>query len=172
MKESGAKPKVTLELIQLVNRMGHIRREMKELETEESVLRDQILAVLSTWPRDIFPIRMGHFEVRLGERRGRVDVIEAAEVLRQHHLEENLPQEATVRSERTITFLSCQIRELPMPEETRTKLGEAYEAAIDWHPLISNDILMAFHENLQLSDDEYKSCFKDGKPITWTLAVR
>ena len=169
----GARPgRISGELAQAVTRLGFLRRQIKELETEESLLRDRILAEISEWPRSSFPMAVGNFEVRLGDRKGRINPVAAYEVLSHERLLAELPSEPGIQNAGEVDSLGRGLAGLPMPEDTRSQLIARYKGAIEWHPLISPEALAAWHQQARLTPEQYRACFKDGKPTQVILTVR
>ncbi|NMP21331.1 hypothetical protein [Sulfobacillus harzensis] len=165
-------PAITPELAQAVTRLGHIRRQMRDLETEEALLREEILSVVEYWPRDVFPLRVGAFEVRVGERKGRIDLTQCLSIMEREHLLAEVPREPVIVSHDGADELRRALTRLDMPESTREALVQAYKAAIDWKPDVSFDVLTRLADEARLSPEEYKSCFKEGKPTVTVLTVR
>ncbi len=165
-------PRVTAELAQAVTRLGYLRRQLKELETEESLLRDRILSEISLWPHRSFPMKVGTFEVRLGERKGRVDAQAAYQVLSGQRLLAEVPTQPDIEDVAQLDALGHGLARLTMPEVTRSQLVQLYQGAIKWQPQISQEMLATFQDQARLTLDQYRACFKDGKPIIVTLTVR
>lgn len=163
---------VTPELAQAVTRLGHLRRQLKELETEEALLREQILSVIEPWPREAFPLRVGAFEVRLGERKGRIDATRCYQILQEEHLIGEIPMEPVIVEAGLVDQLRRALVRSDMPEATREALIQTYQAAIEWKPLLSYDVVTKLHDEARLSPREYRQCFKEGKPMVTTLTVR
>lgn len=172
MVEKSGMPAVTPELAQAVTRLGHLRRQLKDLETEENLLREQILAVVETWPRDAFPLRVGAFEVRLGERKGRIDTAACYHILEAGRLLAEIPMAPVIREGAMLDQWRRALMRLDMPEATREALVQAYKAAIDWQPAISHELLAQWMQEARLSPEEYRACFKEGKPTVTMLTVR
>lgn len=165
-------PKVTLALAEAVTRLGHLRRQLKDLETEEGMLRDQILAAVESWPREAFPLRVGAFEVRLGERKGRIDDDATWAMLESERLRSDVPEIPKVKDPERVEDLRRSLVRLDMPSETREVLVTQYKAAIVWDPTLSFELLTRFRDEARLTPDQYARCFKDGKPTVTTLTVR
>jgi len=165
-------PVITPELAEAVTRLGHLRRQLKDLETEETLLREQILAVLDHWPKSTFPLRVGAFEVRLGERKGRIDTSSCLNLLETQHLLPEIPVEPVIVNPHDVDQLGRSLVRLAMPDQTREQLVQTYKAAIDFKPVISHDVLEDLYDRARLSPEEYRSCFKDGKVSVVTLTVR
>lgn len=172
MDDKGRMPTVTPELAQAVTRLGHLRRQIRDLETEENLLREEILAVVERWPREAFPLRVGAFEVRLGERKGRIDAEASRQVLETEHLLAEIPRHPVIVDDEAVEGFGRALIRLDMPENTRQALVQAYQAAIQWPPNISHEALARFAEHARLTPDEYRACFKEGKPTVTTLTVR
>ena len=172
MGEEAHLPHISAELAQAVTRLGYLRRQLKELETEESLLRDRILSEISSWPRTSFPMKVGNFEVRLGERKGRVDPQGAYQVLLTQRLLSEVPMEPGIEDVAQVEALGHGLARLTMPEVTRSQLVQLYQGAIKWHPQVSQEILAAFQDQARLTVEQYRACFKDSKPVVVTLTVR
>lgn len=172
MGEMSRNLQVTPELAQAVTRLGHLRRQLKELETEETLLREEILSQVGDWPKEAFPLRVGAFEVRLAERKGRIDAALSYQLLADEHLLAEVPFEPAITDPAQVDRLRRLLVRLSMPEDTRDQLVQIYKAAIDWHPAISHDVLAKLYDEAQLTMDQYRQCFKDGKPIVTALTVR
>lgn len=164
--------RISPELAQAVTRLGHLRRQLKELETEETLLRDEIVSVIGDWPKERFPIRVGSFEVRLAERRGRLDVSACRAILDQEGLTASLPTEPVVQDLEALRRLGRSMTSLPMPDTSRVELVQGYQRAIGWQPVIAVESVTTLFEEARLARDKYLACFKDGKPVVPTLTVR
>ncbi len=167
-----AGPRVTAELAQAVNRLGYLRRQLKELETEESLLRDSILSEIQDWPRDSFPVKVGSFEVRLGQRQGRLKTAVAMSLLADDHLLAELPLEPAIRDAAHIDKLGQALSRLAMPDATRSLLVDHYKASVEWRPVITQETLKELADRARITPEQYRSCFKDGQPVALTLVVR
>lgn len=172
MVKRGYKPTVTLDLQETVNRIGHLRRQLKVLESEEALLRDQILIRLKDWPEEIFPLRIGEFEVRLGERKARLDPALAETILRQASLLEELPKDPQVQNAEAYTRFVEALSSLDMPTVTRRQLTSALGQAITVRAHVSQGAIDDLRHSGRLSEEEYRACFKDGRPTITTLTVR
>ncbi len=172
MSRKETMPQVTPELAQAVTQLGHLRRQIRDLETEENLLREQILGVVERWPREAFPLRVGAFEVRLGERKGRIDQVASLTILERERLLSEIPLEPVIISEDGVDHLRRALVKLDMPPETREALVQAYKAAIEWKPEISHEVLGRLSDEARLTPDEYRACFKEGRPTVTTLTVR
>ncbi len=172
MGEGFRTPAISPELAQAVTQLGHVRRQLKDLETEEALLREQILAVVEHWPKEAFPLRVGAFEVRLGERKGRIDVAACYQVLEEERLLAEMPVEPVILDVSQVDQLRRALVRLDMPDATREQLIRSYKAAVDWQPILSHEVLAKLHQEAQLSPEEYRACFKDGKPTVTMLTVR
>lgn len=165
-------PRITPELAQAVNRLGYLRRQLKDLETEETLLRERILSEVASWPPEWLPAKVGSFEVRLGQRKGRIDAKAALELLTTAKLLSEVPSEPAIRSTESVQALGHGLARLAMPEETRNQLVDGYRTAIEWHPVITQDILSSLLDRSRISAPQYRACFKDGQPIIPMLTVR
>ena len=172
MDSSSAHPTITPELAQAVTRLGHLRRQLKDLETEESLLRDEILGIVQDWSRNAFPLRIGTFEVRLGERRGRIDRDMAKKILEEAHVLLEVPFEPVILSSNKADELRRALVRMTMPENTRQSLVNTYQSAIDWQPALSHEALLDLYHRARLQPQDYCACFKEGKPTVITLTVR
>lgn len=164
--------RVSPELARAVTRLGHLRRQLKELETEETLLRDEIISIIGDWPKEKFPLRVGAFEVRLAERRGRLDVNACRTILDQEGLTASLPTEPLVQDVEAVRRLGRSLTSLPMPDASRAELVQGYRRAIGWQPVIAVESVATLFEEARLSRDQYLACFKDMKPVVPTLTVR
>ncbi|MCY0897422.1 MAG: hypothetical protein OWU33_00565 [Firmicutes bacterium] len=165
-------PRMTEALASAVTRLGHLRQEIKNLETEEQVLREQILEATDGWPRDAFPVRVGAFELRIGERRGRIDGETALAVLEGERLTQALPHLPVIRDAHEVEALRRALARLAMPSDTRSELLRLMKAAIEWQPTLSYEALTALREDGRLDDRHYRLCFKDEKPVIRLVTVR
>lgn len=172
MPDQLGSPQITPELAQAVTRLGHLRRQLKDLETEESLLRERIIAEISTWPRGEFPLKMGQFEVRLAERKGRIEPVTALSVLQNERLMHQVPLKPSIKDADQIDSLGRDLTQLMMPDETRGRLIESYKASIDWQPLISPEVVTSLYNQARLTPNQYKACFKEQKPVVLVLTVR
>ncbi len=164
--------RVSPELAQAVTRLGHLRRQLKELETEETLLRDEIVSIIGDWPKERFPLRVGSFEVRLAERRGRLDVSASRTILDEQGLMASLPTEPVVQDVEALRHLGRSMTSLAMPDASRAELVQRYQRAIGWQPVLAVESISTLYEEARLSRDLYLACFKDGKPVVPTLTVR
>lgn len=163
---------ITPELAQAVTQLGHIRRQLKQLEMEETLLREEILGTIGDWPRTVFPLRVGSFEVRLGERKGRLDAEKAYQILSERHLLHDVPHAPRLKDGEALQALGRSLTGLSMPESTRKELVGLYQEAIDYQPQISLDVLTSLRSDARLTPEQYGACFKDGRPVIQTLLVR
>ena len=165
-------PPVSAELAQAVTRLGYLRQQLKELETEEALLRQRIIDEVGHWPSDAFPVKVGRFEVRLSYRKGRVDAAAAEAVLKAQRLMSEIPLTAHIADIPAMDELGRGLASLPMPDDTRSALIVRYQTAVDWIPDMSADTIGALYERARLTPEQYQRCFKDGKATTLSLAVR
>ncbi|MCY0878314.1 MAG: hypothetical protein OWU84_05185 [Firmicutes bacterium] len=165
-------PRMTAALASAITRLGHLRQEMKTLETEEQVLREQILEATAGWPPEAFPLRVGAFELRIGERKGRVDAEAALGILTAERLTPELPQVPVIRDAHQFEAFRRALGRLNMPSETRSELVRMMKAAIEWQPLLTYEALTTLREDGRLADDDYRLCFKDQKPVVRVITVR
>lgn len=165
-------PTITPELAQAVTRLGHLRRQLKQLETEEVLLRDRIVAEIGDWPKRLFPIKIGAFEVRLAERHGRMDLAETIKVLQAQHLLPQVPRLPQVRDAEAVERLGRELARLAMPEESRQQIISTYQAAIDFVPDVTPEWLVEQARSSRLTPEQYRACFKDQKPVVPMLTVR
>jgi hypothetical protein len=159
-------------LAETVNRLGQIREQLKALTTEESALRDAILAVVETWPAEWFPVRVGAHQLKLSHRPGKLDREGAETTLARLRLSARVPREARVaHPERAREFPSLA-RGMNLPPDTTEALLAAYEEIIEWTPVISVELLEGWHDGGVLEDADYAACFRDGRPEILVLTVR
>ncbi|PSR23012.1 MAG: hypothetical protein C7B45_04330 [Sulfobacillus acidophilus] len=172
MADTSKAPPIGPDLTEAVTQLGLLRRQMKELESQELTLRARVLAQITHWPRHAFPVKVGQFEVRLSYRKGRVDSNQAADILTQARLMPEVPRVACVRADAEIEALGRAIASLAMPEKTRHLLTQHFQEAIDFCPDISFELLSGFHERARLTTDQYQACFRDGQSVLPVLTVR
>lgn len=172
MAEGQNLPHITAELAQAVTRLGYLRRQLKELETEEALLRDRILSEVEDWPREVFPVKVGSFDVRLAERKGRIDAAAAYQLLSQERLLAEMPSEPSITDAGELEALGRGIAGCPMPAATRSQLIGQYKKAVDWAPSISHDSLLNLYQKARLAPEQYRRCFKEGKSSVVSLTVR
>jgi len=166
------KPPVTPALAQAVTRLGYLRRQLRELEAEEMILREEILNAFADWPKEAFPLRIGPFEVRIQERVGRIDRERALHVLRERNLGDEIPFQPVVQEVEGVVDLVEAIDHEPMPEMSRVRLQRAYQKAIGWEPAITAEWVTELWQSAKCDVDTYRACFKDGRPVTSILQVR
>ncbi|PSR33743.1 MAG: hypothetical protein C7B46_09080 [Sulfobacillus benefaciens] len=165
-------PIIGNDLATAINRLGGIRRQLKELETEESVLRNQIMAALAEWPSKWFPIRVGGYEVRRQIRGGKVDPEQAAKILLDKGLLSQVASVPVIQDNDSIYLLRADLSRVEMPRQSRSALIADYDAAVGERPMIKGDDIQSFYQAGQLTVDEWRECFKDGKPLIEVLMVR
>jgi truncated hemoglobin YjbI len=163
---------ITPELADAVIQLGLLRRQMKELESQDLKLRECVLSQIVQWPRAVFPVKVGQFEVRLSDRRGRIDVDHAIDILTQARLMPEVPRVLCLRAADELEALGRALVSLAMPEETRSFLMRHFQAATDSCPDLSVELLSAFYERARLTKDQYRACFKDGQSVVPVLTVR
>lgn len=165
-------PSISPELARAVSRLGSIRRQIKELEAEETLVREEVLSQISDWPRETFPVRIGAHEVRVSDRRGRVDVAKARVVLEEHELMRHLPYDPVVADAESVVALRRLMAHQAMPEETRALLLESYRKAIQDVPEINAEVLGRLTDEALLDEADYRLCFKDKKPSVMVVVIR
>ncbi len=168
----GSEGVLTPQMAQAIIRLATVRAQMRQLESEEQTLRQSVLEALASWPDSAYPIRVGHYEVRLTRRAGRVDYEAAAGVLDGKNLLESAPVEPIIKDPQACVALRRAVTELAMPKASRKVLSEQYFEALAFRPVIHGDWLKALCENEALDLLSYAECFKDGKPVLPVLVVR
>ncbi len=165
-------PVIERDLAETINRLGSIRRQLKDLETEEALLRNQVVAALAGWPAKWFPIRVGGYEIRRQQRAGKLDVDQAVKILLDKGLLALLESTPVIIGTQEVYALRVDLASQMMPPETRSVLLQDYEAAIGERPVIAVGDIEALHQQGKLTEDEWKGCFKDAKPFIEMLTVR
>jgi hypothetical protein len=159
-------------MAQIILRLATIRRELKELESEEREIRDSLLSELKDWPEDGFPIRVGEVELRISRRSGRIDPEEALHILESRELLDRVPTEAVISDQQAVLSLRVAISRLSMPSDTQQQLSANFQEAIKFRPALRNDWLGGLYKNDWLDRDSYARCFKERKPVVPVLVVR
>lgn len=172
MAERGNSSSMPTELVEAVSRLAAIRRHLKDLEMEESILRDEIIAGLSRLNDPRFPLRLGDHEVRLGGRAGRVNETAAMEQLNRAGLSDQVETAVEIGDAETARQFPLQVRALSMPKATRTALMTWFDTAIALRPHPTSEQLERWRSAALLDDEAYRRCFKDLKPWIPILTVR
>ena len=165
-------PIIGNDLATAINRLGSIRRQLKELETEESVLRNEIMTALVEWPLKWFPVRVGAYEVRKQIRSGKVDQEQAAKILLDKGLLAQVASVPVIQDNDRIYLLRADLSSVEMPRQSRGTLIADYDAAVGERPVIGGEDIQSFYQAGQLTTEEWRECFKDGKPLIEVLMVR
>lgn len=165
-------PSLSPETARAIMRLAALRREIRQLETEEQRLRQEVTVQLMPWPGSAFPLSVGTCEVRLTRRKGRVDYEAAVGVLNARNLLQGAPEEAAVSDQQACRALRQGIAELPMPPLTQIVLEGHCRQAIAWRPVIAAEWLESLCGNQALDNEAYARCFKDQKPVVPVLVVR
>ncbi|SMC04427.1 hypothetical protein SAMN00768000_1649 [Sulfobacillus thermosulfidooxidans DSM 9293] len=163
---------VSANMAQVIVRLATIRREIRQLETEEHVIRQELLKTLQDWPPNAFPIRVGEVELRLQQRNGRIDYEEALQVLDDHGLLDQAASEAVVSDQEALVALRIAISELSMPQDTQQQLSSVFQKAVQFRPALSAEWLERLFKSQALDEASYARCFKDQKPVVPVLVVR
>jgi hypothetical protein len=166
------RPPLTPELAQAVSRLAQVREELKRLETEESLLREGILATVAPWPDAWFPVSVAGHELRRYRRPGRVDPTAAEDRLARLGLLTRVPRRPVLKDADLAARFPDQVATLHLDAAVADRILAWYRAIIEWQPDINGDLLAAWRANGTLPDGEYRACFRDGKPEIVVLAVR
>lgn len=165
-------PSIGRDLAEAIGRLGGLRRQMKALETEESVLRQQVMNAIRDWPQEWFPVRVSGYEIKRQQRTGKVDGEEATRILSDKGLLDQVKTRPEFFNIDTLIELRVDLAQKPMPSATRQDLTDKFEQAIGWQPVITAQDLEEFHAHGQLEEAEWTQCFRDLKPIIEVLLVR
>ncbi|WP_053960163.1 hypothetical protein [Sulfobacillus thermosulfidooxidans] len=163
---------VSANMAQVIVRLATIRREIRQLETEEHVIRQELLKTVQDWPPHAFPIRVGEVELRLQQRSGRIDYEEALHILDSQGLLNQAPAEGIVSDQDALIALRVAISELSMPQDTQQQLSSFFQQAIQFRPTLSTEWLAHLFQSQALDEASYARCFKDQKPVVPVLVVR
>ncbi len=163
---------VSPHMAQIILHLKTIRREIRDLETEEQVIRQELLHDLEDWPPESFPVRVGAVELRVQHRQGRLDYEQALQVLGNQGLLGEANAEGTVRNQEALAALRIAISQLSMPKATRQQLTGHFEQAVQFRPAVGTEWLQMLYKNHVLDDEMYGRCFKDQKPVVPVLVVR
>lgn len=165
-------PSIGRDLAEAIGRLGGLRRQMKALETEESVLRQQVMNAIRDWPQEWFPVRVSGYELKRQQRVGKVDGEEAARILSDKGLLAQVKTQPALFNIDSLMELRVDLASKPMPSTTRQDLTDKFEAAIAWQPIITPQDLEEFRAHGHLADAEWLQCFRDLKPVIEVLLVR
>ncbi len=165
-------PTIGRDLAETVGRLGGVRRQIKSLETEESVLRQQVMNAIADWPQEWFPIRVAGYELKRQQRTGKIDVEEATKILSDKGLLDQVETEPLLLDSDALINLRVDLARQPMPTETRQQLTGEFERAIGWQPVITAEEIQQFYIHHRLEEAEWRLCFRDLKPVTLIISVR
>lgn len=165
-------PEISENLRQAIVRLGNIRCQLKDLETEEALIRDQILNHIQEWPQSWFPLRVTPFELNRQRRPGRVESEQARNILRNEGVLDRVPMERVIRDQAALADFDRKLSCLKMPSATRAQLAAQLSLSIGEVPQITPKILGELYDVKLLDGEAYFGCFRDGKPFTTVLVVR
>ncbi|CAB1127912.1 conserved protein of unknown function [Candidatus Hydrogenisulfobacillus filiaventi] len=160
------------ELVEAVTRLARLRRQLKELEHEEAVVRERVLALLDPWPPEAFPLAVGPLTVTRYSRPGRLDPEAARRVLTAAGQWQALPAEWTVADPALAEHLAAQLAILPMPESSRAVLSALWRGALARQPRLDAAVLDRLVAEGRLDARDRAACFKGGRPSVTVVAVR
>ena len=159
-------------IVQAVDRIYRIRNEIRQLEMEETVLRDAVLSALEEVDESAFPLRLGNHDVRVQFRSGRIDEDSAVSVLTAAGLESELVKTGEIVGTEQLLQLEESLRTATMPAKSRDALQSAYRSAIRYRMRVDLDRLKALRTGGMIDEESYQGCFRDRKSVVRALSIR
>lgn len=166
------RPSVSPELAAIISRLGQIRRQVKDLETEDSALRDAVLKAIVAWPQEWFPMRVAGYTLSRQERSGRLDPDAAWDCLQNLGLGTLVPQGPALANEDAALRFPDRLAGLGLSPGQVAMVLEAYGAVIQMVPQPSPELIRRWLDEGRLTEHDYRQCFKDGRPTITVLTVR
>jgi len=159
-------------VVQAVERIHQIRREMHQLELEEGVLREAVLTALEGVSEDEFPVRLGSHDVRVQFRNGRLDETAAYARLSTLGLIGELALVAEIVDQPAVATWEDTLKQVSMSVTSRQRLTQAFHAAISYRAKVDIEQLKRWREAKRLSEADYRLCFRDGRSVVRALTIR
>lgn len=159
-------------LIAVVERLLHLRQQIKELQTEEGALREEVITALAHVAPDDFPVLVGTHRIRISRRPGRLDEERAWRQASALGLADEVEREVTVKDAAAIRTFPNTLAAWRMPQTTRRHLTAWYHAAWEERPRVCTDQWDAWHEANRLDEATYLEGYKDRRPQLFVLQIR
>lgn len=159
-------------VVQAVDRIFRIRHEVRQLEKEETSLRDSVLAALAGVREVDFPLHLGGHDVRVQVRSGRIDDQRAVDRMTELGLAGRLPIKPNIVDPVLLADFEHDLATVAMSNRSRARLKASYAAAVSHRAHLDGDTLRSWREQRLISDDDYQTCFHDGKSTIRILIVR